>query len=393
MTMRPKLIMLVLGIALCGSGLAGALYLSRQFHEAEIDHQNSALIKWGNPPTPNAELLTTVKPYDLVAFSWGVWDTPAMKQSMSDMRKQNLDVHLGTYFPMFTAPQWCKKDAERGGTGWGARWWNAMSPYLAHTTEGDTAAIFTNQYVYNVLNPLARKAAVAELKAYRDSTGITWAMLDFCSVPLPNLKASQGQQWEEMEHGDMDLDGNGVGHWEDFEEQRALNAAWHEYIKELRVALGPDFLLIPNGTLAMYSTDFSKLVDGCYVEGFSKWFYGGGETMRFDVAMDPAVGPHSLPSLCAPNRWARNPGLVMIEDWCNMGKYGYVSMLFDGAVELRRATNDVSYPPAPIDLHWLGAPTGVAQRDSLSMWSRQYENGTVFVTPNTSNIVVKSTKK
>ena len=379
MTQRPRLRMVLLGIALAGTGITGAVFLAQQLHQADNDHQLTCLIKWGNPPVPTPDWVDMVSRYDLAAFSYGVWDTPAMQQAAKDIRRKNLDIHLGTYFSAFTAPLWCRADAERGGDGWGARWWRAVSPYIAYGVDGDTATVFNGQPVFNVLLPEARDAAIGELSAYVRATGITWVMIDFMSVPL-----DLGQPV------DIDLDNDGLGQRGDTDEQAALKAAWYAYARELRAALGGEVLLIPNGSLAMTDPQFSKLVDGCYVEGFGKWFYGSGDAPNYGNALDPAYGPQAVPNLCAPGRWSRRPGYVMLEDYGDSGKLGIVAALWDGCVEMRRSRNDVAYPPYPVDMSWLGAPTGPAVEGTT--WGRLYENGSVTVGADGPRLAVVATQ-
>jgi hypothetical protein len=380
---RPRLTMVLLGIALAGSTLAGAVWLVQQIRTSENDHQLTALIKWGSPPRPTPQLLATVAPYDFVAFSYGAWDTPAMQTFAADARRQNLDVHLGTYYHMFTAPQWCKTAAEQGQTGWLAKWWVAMSPYLASTADGDTAAVWMDNYDWNVTIPEARAAAIGQLRDYVRATGITWAMLDFMSVPLESF------QIPGYPIRDPDFDGDGIACKDDADEKQLLKESWYAYVRELRATLGEEFRLIPNGSLALQDPRFSLLTDGCYVEGFPRWFYGSGGDLNYSNALDPAYGPQALPNLTAAGRWHREPGVVMIEDGYATGKYGHVAALFDGTVEVRRSPNDVTYPAAPRDLGWLGAPVGPAERATQSgAWVRQFEDGLVTVTPAGSTISV-----
>jgi hypothetical protein len=368
---RPWLTLIMIAIAIGGTGLGLAVWLADTLHQTAEDWQLSGLIKLGSPPTPTPAFVEMVAQYDLVAFSYGAWDTPAMQQAAVEIRKRNLDIHLGTYVHLFTAPQWCKIAAERGKEGWHADWWRAVSPYLARTAGGDTAAVYMNNYCFNVTIPAARTAAIGQVRAYVEATGVTWAMLDFASVPLESFMV------EGYPERDPDFDGNGIACKDDQVEKQLLKDSWYAYARELREALGSDFLLIPNGTLAMYDTQFSKLVDGAYIEGFPIWFYGSGTTPNYTNALNQSYGPQALPNLCAPDRWARSPGYVLIEDRDDRGSYGALAALWPGCVEMRRSHDDVVYPPLPIDLLYLGAPLAPAYPG----WGRLFEHGTVSVVP------------
>lgn len=366
---RPRLTMLVLALAIGGSGLAAVAWIARSMRAADDDWQLSGLIKLGNPPTPTPAFVDLVSRYDFACFSYGAWGTPAMQQAAKDIRRQNLDIHLGTYFHAFTAPQWCRVAYERGQNDWLAKWWLAMSPYLARTADGDTAAIWMDNYDWNPLIPEARAAAIGQLRAYVRATGITWAMLDFMSVPLESFHLPG------YPIRDPDFDANGVACKDDPGERALLRAAWYAYARELRAALGPNFLLIPNGTLALREPEFSALLDGAYVEGFPMWHYGT-ETANYTNALNPNYGPQALPNLCAAGRWARTPGFVLIEDRWDQGTYGQLAALWPGCTEMRRSHDDLVYPPMPIDLLDLGQPTAAA----VPGWSRQFEHGAVNIT-------------
>jgi hypothetical protein len=366
---RPRLTMIVLAIAIGGAGLTTATWLVRSMLQADQDWQLSGLIKLGNYPTPTPAFVDMVAQYDFACFSYGAWDTPAMQQAAKDIRRQNLDIHLGTYVHAFTAPQWCRVAAERGQNDWLAKWWIATSPYLVRTADGDTAAIWMNNYDWNVTIPEARAAAIGQLRDYVRATGITWAMLDFMSVPLESF------QIPGYPIRNPDFDGDGIACKDDADEKQLLKESWYAYVRELRAALGPDFLLIPNGTLALYDARFSMLVDGAYVEGFPMWFYGSGTQPNYTNALDPAFGPQALPNLCTPGRWARTPGFVMIEDRWQQGSYGALAALWPGCVEMRRSHDDVVYPPLPLNLLNLGAPLAPAYPG----WGRLFEHGTVSV--------------
>lgn len=372
-TRRPRLLLIGIAIALMGCTLGTAVYLARSLKESDEDWQATALIKWGNPPVPTHQWIVSTATYDFVGLSWGVWANPGMKAAADSIRMRNLDIHLGTYFNLHTVPNWCRRDAERGGTGWPARLWTDLSPFIVLTAEGDTAAIWKDEPVFNVLDPRARAAAAKVLGDYARATGVSWAMLDFVSVPLESFRLP-GYPVREP-----DFDGNGLACRDDPAERAALRLAWGAYMTELRAAVPPGFLLIPNGGLALTDQTFSLLTDGCYVEGFGKWFYGSGDSPDYSAALSPLYGPQSVPNLCRPGRWANGVGYVMLEDYADQGLLGCVAALWPGAVELKRYSDDLTPPRQPVDLMWLGQPTGPVVMGSPLR--RQFQNGSIEVTP------------
>jgi hypothetical protein len=375
-----RAVLILLGSA---GGIALAVILA-QFLGRPLDHQLSGYLKLGNAPMADEAWLDDKAHYDFLAFTFGAWSKPPMVGAKAGLIARNPGISLGTYFSMFTAAQWTKRAYESYPDSWGGRWWAGLSPYLARTNENDpvtgrpdTAAIFMNNYVWNVTLPAARAVAVDLLNQYVREEGLDWAMLDFCSVPLPNLKVDQGPQWEEMEYGDLDFDQNGIGHWDDFAEQQLLDQSWRDFIRELRAALPKSFLLIPNGKLAIEDPDFRTLVDGCYVEGFPMWHFGTPNA-NYTNALDPTY-PNSLWNLCGKNVWHNDPGYVFLEDRFDRGQLGCVAALFDGAVEMKRMFDEVHQPATPPDLG-LGAPKDRAEIEDGAI-TRAYEHGTVIVRP------------
>lgn len=334
--LKPKII--VIGV-LAVLALGGALLpfvgdWARQASERFEENRIYAHCQWGDPPNMSTEGWTDhYAQYDFLAFSPGAWDYPNNQQAKTELRIKNIDIHLGTYYNVHTAPIWMQKDYERGLTNYGALYWNAVAPFLARTTEGDTASIFANTYVWDVNNKEARTRAIEVLNDYVRRNGLSWVMLDFFTTPLPDFKPFFDPIFEEMEEGDLDFDQNGIAHWVDAEEILTLTKSWKLYIKEIREALPRDVLLIPNGRLALRDDSFACLADGAYIEGFPMWFFG-----TFDANLYNALSPdyeHSLWELTS-DRWYRNPGFVMLENRTSPNYLEKICLFFTGSVALYR---------------------------------------------------------
>lgn len=384
--LKKQLPLLIALIAVLGLSLSSAVLISRLFSESQNDHQLSAYVKWGSAPMPTEEWIEEKSKYDFLAFTFGVWDLSRFDGVKEELMKRNADIRMGTYFGLHSAGRWMRVAPEDS---WGGRYWNTVKPYLARTTVGDTAAIFKDAYVWDLTNPVARSAVVDLLRAYVDSTGIDWAMLDFASVPLPNLKQFQDPMWEEMEEGDLDFDQDGVGHWDDPDEQQLLRESYYAFMREMKSALPNEFLLIPNGALAIYDPEFSALVDGCYSETFPSYFYGNVSD-QFTNALYPTY-PTSLWNLTNQSRWYGNEGFVLIEDHWDREFYGHIASLFDNCVELKimlDETNDVS---PVLDLE-LGAPLGDIY-ELNGEYRRDFNGGTLKVKPLAPNYVTYSIER
>lgn len=319
--------------------------------------QQTAFMKLSNAPTVDADWIATHAKDDWIALSLDAWTAPQMAGVADSLRARNPKIHIGTYWPVFSIGSYMRR-ADRST--YAGRYWNAAAPYLARTTEGDTAAIFANAFVWDIRSAAAREGVLLVLADYVRATGCDWAMLDFMSVPLRDLKVFQDPRWQEMEHGDLDFDQDGVAHWNDLDETQAIRQAFADYVADLRRLLPKGFRLIPNGDLALQNFEFCHLVNGCYVEGFPRWFYGSGDSPNYENAMNWQFGPPALPNLCQRDRWFETPGIVMLEDKFDRRDLGFLAALYDGAVELKRPEGDAESTKPAVDLTALGIPIGDA---------------------------------
>lgn len=386
MPFMSRLKMILLGIAVFGLSLAGISKIATHVYESQKDNQRTAYTKWGSTPKIDERWISEKATYDFIAVSPGAWDSPSMQEAKIELQRQNLDILIGSYISAFTSSQWTKDAYDRNIEGFLYDWWEATSPYLAYTTECDTAAIFKNNYVFDVFNPECRTAVIGVMNDYIVRNDLDWIMLDFISVPIPNLKKWQDPIWEEMELGDLDFDQNGIGHWDDREEQRQLRTVWDLYIEEMRDTFPSDLLIIPNGGLSIKDPLFSALVDGCYVEGFPQWFFGTAEA-NYTNALDPEYF-NSLWILANPDRWRTPRNFVMIEDRYDRGTFGYISMMFDNVVELKRMRGEITDTPLPI-MFDTGPPLGPAVF-SVEAIIRPFEKGNMIILHHTDNSPVYS---
>jgi len=239
------------------------------------------------------------------------------------------------------------------------------------TQHPDTAALFKATYAVNLLFPEARER-LADFYADRRRLGVTdWYFMDFFSSPMPDLKLYQEAIYREMEHGDMDLDYDGVGHWDDLDEQQALTEAFLDLITLLRARIPNDVLLIGNGKLPHWDPEFSRHLDGVYMEGVPMWgFQGRGFAALFDPDFQGSLFQ------LEQRTWYRDDFVIMIEDRSDRGEYGAVAGLFDHVVEYKR-TSGASFGGDPAEwlygikvdqtraLAHLGMPLGPAQQQAF----------------------------
>lgn len=356
--------------------------------EDAYDQQLTAFVKNGNPPRMNQADIEKMSRYDFLHFANGSWELPHMRRAADSLRVLNPDINLGDYYSFFTVSQWmARADTSR----YPGRWWRDLSPYLAVTTEGDTASFWNKSYCWDICDPEARAIAVNLVNRYVRENGIGHLMMDWMTIPMADLLEWQPQEWQDQVHGDVDWDRDGIGHWDDPDEQEFLRQEVYKYVKELRAALPESCLLIPNGGLAVKDPVFAKLVDGCYLEQFPWWLFGSGDA-HYANAVDPDY-PNSLWELSRPDRWRTPNFYVMLEDKWNYDAVGYIAQCFDRVVHLRRESSEeeagtVEYPPDLV----LGRPLGppVFTGDSLR---RFFERGALGVNLHSPTSVTTSLER
>ena len=346
--------------------------------------QVACIIKLGNAPDPTVHgWIAERTNYGMHLYSGNAWNSPRMRAAADTLRAINPQVRLGEYMHTMAIGQWTIAAVNRGATeGWDYDYYHAVMPYVARTNMPDpatglpdTASIFQRNYCINLLLPGATEALADFYVGH--SKGLDWLMLDFMTVPMPDFKASQGPRYVSEQTGDMDLDGDGMGHAQDLDEQSALRTAFMRLLKTLHDR-APQLLLIPNGQLALVDNQVAKLTDGVYVEGYAQWFFGSfGNDYRgalFDAKRVP-----SLQSLTA-SRYRNGRGLVLLEDRYHQMTAGYSAMCFEGAVEVQRIADgsDAFVPDLTRSLRWLGPAQGpaVAVGDTLR---RPFKNGVVSI--------------
>lgn len=370
---------------LFAAGAVGLRALPSLLSRSLNHYQQAAYIRLGNIPVAGDALYATLEPFDYSCMSTGWWERRGNAGLRQGARALNPRHMTGSYLTVFAIADWMAGAADTTLIG---DWRKTMLPYLAMTTEGDTARIYPRARVVNYLVPGALEAAEAVWARHMNKPAamdVQWLMLDFCSAPLPDMLPPGGDPGQ---IGRLDLDQDGLDHWHDADEVAAWRQANFAVVRAL-YRIRPTIYLIPNGALAIVDPEFSREVDGCYVEGFPRWFFGGA--YRIDNALDPEF-PWSIPNLVAPERFRAVPGYVMVEDTYDSGIPGYLSALFDGVIEVRRSKDDRAEPNQPLDFRSLGAPRGAASI-SGGVISRDFEHGSVSLRVNSPTSVTPAVVK
>ncbi len=275
----------------------------------------------------------TFAQYDYILTAPGTWRPERCRVAAGELKKRNPDIHLGQYFRALALPQWVIRNAPDHA--YERRWLEMVEPYLAHTNgidpatgELDTATTFLSDYAVNLLIPEARTAMIQAQMQHSDIPNVSWAMIDFLTSPIPDMKRNQPPAYRKNEHGDLDYDGDGIGHWDDLDEQEAFRDALLLYMIEMKEHFNGKVMMIANGRLGEFDEEFYPVLDGLYLEGFPWWTFCGE-----DHCFDDALNPNNSPSL-----WDFIPiyDVIMLEDRWDTRKYGHLAGLWDQTIELKR---------------------------------------------------------
>ncbi len=264
--------------------------------------------------------------------------------------------------------------------------YDATLGYWSWTTEGDTLLDFPSCVVINITNPACRRAMLDNYASHHRNSnnkldGVYW---DYFSPTLwihPDVQVDM--------HGEPDLDGDGISHFEDADELAAWQAAQVDLVQGLRWRLGQDFIQVFNGTRAALDSSFAALGDGMFYELFPTLPFHGGPQM--ELALDPAQYNNLFAARNWPRRRNGGPWLILshrneiafLDDQNQLyrmkfAEFNRVVALLTGctAVYHREEQYLASWPEVELDL---GNPLGGVTREDRVL-TREFERGRVTLT-------------
>jgi hypothetical protein len=264
--------------------------------------------------------------------------------------------------------------------------YDATRSYWAWTTEGDTVIDFPNAVVLNITDPHCRRVMIDNYAYHQRNSsnqvdGLYW---DYFSPTLwisPDVRGDM--------HGEPDLDGDGIGHFEDEDELAAWQAGQVDLVQGIRRRLGQDFIQIFNGTRAALDSSFAALGDGMFYELFPTLPFHGGPEM--ELALDPTCYNNLFAARNWPRRRNGGPWLIFshkneitfFDDQnqlysMKLAEFNRVVALLVGgtAVYHRDGQYLASWPEVELDL---GHPLGGVTREDRVL-SREFERGRVTLT-------------
>ncbi len=224
---------------------------------------------------------------------------------VEQLKALNPDIVILVYVSVKTAP--LNGPNEDPDSFW-HKWYDRTTPYFVSTTEGAMAQDFPGNRLINMIDPGCRRVMIETVMEMQENSlnvvdGIYW---DYFATHL----------WlpSSLDHipGDPDMDGNGIGHWDDPEERIAYRDAQIELIHATRDSLGEGFIQFFNGLRAHQDSTFAALGDGAYYEIFPTQFFPNPD-------MQHALDPNWSHSLFNARRWFRTvnggPYVVLGNIW------------------------------------------------------------------------------
>ncbi len=223
---------------------------------------------------------------------------------VEELKRRNPEQIIVGYVSGFSAKL---RGEDPGSSPFWHDWFNRTRPYWVYTTEGDTAQTWPNNVVVNILNPDCRAVMVETIVEYQTESfnrldGIYW---DYFNDKLWSYGVDM--------HGDIDMDGDGIGHADDPDEMQAYRDAQEALVQAFRDSL-PDDLQIFNGQRAYEDSAFAGLADGIMYEIFPTLFFP-------DPDMATALDPDYPNNLFQVRTWLREsergPFIIFSNPWQN----------------------------------------------------------------------------
>lgn len=354
------------------------------------------------PPGQNASLRQAIVDYrylacadsDIVALARAdlvvldastIWSIASNSDLCARLRAVNPGIRILAYIlAKNTRVGWRSADQEREP--FGHAWNEAVAPYRCETTSGDTLLDWPGNQVVNILDAGCRRAMVDVVASFQRSSpnrvdGVFWDYFGPTLWISPMVEPTMA--------GEPDMDGNGIGHFDDPAEMAGFRAASSALIEQMRSELGEGFIQIVNGTRAATDSTFAALTDGMFYELFPTQNFHPGPDMR--LALDPA----RYNNLFATRHWPRTrnggPWLILSNPTpcyyyddqyqrtlLDLDDINRVVALLTGATVSYSANGQMEYGWPAVELA-LGEPLGGVTWNGETI-SRQFARGSVTAT-------------
>lgn len=310
------------------------------------------------------------------------WRNGASQDLVDRFKLRNPDVKVIGYVNAHTS--WYQWGSASPDEGYVYDWYHATKPYWAHTTTGDTMTTWPGKPMLRVNLSECRAAMVQVLRSCQQRSGnkLDGVFWDCFNDPL---WIAENADYD----GELDLDEDGIGHYDDEDEMAAYRLSQEELVQEVRAAFGGDFIQIFNGNRAPKDSVFAALGDGMLYEHFPDVPFGSGgmhkafDLTRFNNVFTAVHWPRSNnggPYVIYNNEWIshiRMPDGSYLDyptaEWCR------AMALLTGALAAYHDQQSHCYGWPQVELD-LGAPLGPPLYYA-GRWQRDYERGQITVDP------------
>ena len=254
--------------------------------------------------TDPAELAKYTRADLLIVQPDQFWGNPGFEGKLDLLRAAKPDLKIVAYFrSKVIKATW--GDFPRETQTYLHDLYQAGRPYWCRTTEGDTLMDWPNAVIFDYMNPAARRAMLDVFADYQRTSsnkfdGVFWDYFNTKLWIAPSLTGMVGEP---------DMDGDGVSHWDDAEEQQSFMDAQYDWVREMQAAMGPDFIQVANGSRALTDSLFAAEFDGMFYEVFPNVGFSSGETFR--RALDPNQYNNLFTARSWPRRTNGGPWLIL----------------------------------------------------------------------------------
>ncbi len=346
-----------------------------------------AIIDWATGDLSSPEAIARYARADLVAFeTFYLWVSPRNADVVPRLKALNPDlVVLGYVSAEASWLVWGTGPNPPAPGTYARDWFDATRPYWSYTTEGDTACPWPGQVLLDITDPGCRAGMIDVVRRHQgdqgnELDGIFWD--HFCD-PLwvkPGIPGVEGLP---------DLDGDGIAHADDPDEQQAHRRAQEALVMGMRAAMGDAFQQVFNGSRATRDSLFARLGDGMMYEGFPQVNYGHPPIDAYlspDYAFNLAAartwprqdhgGPWLLLSNCRLLGFTDSDAQSVVVPYADLNRA--VALLLDLAVSYHDQPKWIyGWPEIELDL---GRPLGPLSRDA-DVLTRTFERGEITVRP------------
>ncbi|MGB5215607.1 MAG: hypothetical protein WBN88_18430, partial [Anderseniella sp.] len=196
----------------------------------------------------------------LVVQSDQFWGRPSFEGRLDLLRAAKPDLKIIGYFRSKVV----KAKWETEENTYNLALLEASRPYWCATTTGDTAMDWPGAVLFDYTDPAARRAMLDVFLTHQRTSsnqfdGMYWDYFNDKLWIAPAVTTMDGEP---------DMDGDGVGHFEDEDERQAFQDAQYDWVAEMRQAMGNRFIQIANGARALTDSVFARQFDGMFYELF-----------------------------------------------------------------------------------------------------------------------------